>query len=62
MNMKISLVIPFYNESEVVAVFRESILKILNQIKDADFEIICVDDGSSDDTLLQLISILFSII
>jgi polyisoprenyl-phosphate glycosyltransferase len=57
MNMKISLVIPFYNESEVVAVFRESILKILNQIKDADFEIICVDDGSSDDTLLQLISI-----
>lgn len=57
MNMKISLVIPFYNESEMVAVFRESILKILNQIKDADFEIICVDDGSSDDTLLQLISI-----
>jgi len=55
--MKISLVVPFYNESEGVAVFRESILKILNQIKDVDFEIVCVDDGSSDDTLLQLISI-----
>ena len=55
--MKISLVVPFYNESEGVAVFRESILKILNQIKVADFEIVCVDDGSSDDTLQQLISI-----
>lgn len=57
MNMKISLVVPFYNESKMVVVFRESILKILNQVKDADFEIICVDDGSGDDTLLQLISI-----
>lgn len=57
MKMKISLVVPFYNESEVVAVFRETILNVLNKIEASSFEIICVDDGSNDDTLQQLISI-----
>jgi glycosyltransferase involved in cell wall biosynthesis len=55
--MKISLVVPFYNESEVVAVFRETILNVLNKIETSSFEIVCVDDGSNDDTLQQLISI-----
>ena len=53
MNMKTSLVVPFYNESEVVAFFRETILNVLDKIEASSFEIICVDD----DSLQQLISI-----
>ncbi len=45
--MKISIVIPFYNTSKYVE-------RIINSIKSQtykNYEIICVDDGSTDDTL-----------
>ncbi|MDF1752031.1 MAG: glycosyltransferase family 2 protein [Verrucomicrobiales bacterium] len=52
--MKISVVTPFYNEEEVIPIFFEAITSALSGYD--DFEIICVDDGSSDSTLQQLIS------
>ncbi len=53
----ISIVAPFYNEGEVVEFFYNAISPILNQIPDVTFEVVCVDDGSGDDTLEKLISL-----
>jgi len=54
---KISIITPFYNEAEGVGYFYESLCLILNEIEQLEFEVICVDDGSRDDTLKKLISI-----
>ena len=47
---KISIVVPCFNEEEVLEIFYNKITEISNQI-DAEFEYIFVDDGSSDKTL-----------
>ena len=49
---QISLVIPVYNEEERIKKSLSKILPYLNQL--ADYEIIFVDDGSTDRTLLVL--------
>ena len=46
----LSLVVPMFNEKEVVRPFFARVLPILESVT-ANFEIICVDDGSSDGTL-----------
>jgi glycosyltransferase involved in cell wall biosynthesis len=56
-NKKISIIVPFYNESESITLFYEAICSIFNQASDLDFEVICIDDGSKDDTINKLISI-----
>ncbi len=48
---KISLVIPCYNEEEVLPLFYEEINKVINDFKGIKFEIILVNDGSKDNTL-----------
>ena len=53
----ISIVAPFYNESEGVECFYTAISKIFEQIPGIDFEVVCVDDGSRDDTLTKLIAL-----
>lgn len=52
---KISIIVPFYNESEGVDYFYEALCPILHQILELDFEVVCIDDGSCDDTLKKLI-------
>ncbi|MDR2426860.1 MAG: glycosyltransferase family 2 protein [Endomicrobium sp.] len=47
----LSIIVPMYNEQEAIAVFFTEIFKVLNNIKEYGFEIICVNDGSKDDTL-----------
>jgi polyisoprenyl-phosphate glycosyltransferase len=54
---KVSIIAPFYNEGEGVDQFYKALCPIFSQISDLDFEVICIDDGSSDDTLDKLISI-----
>lgn len=54
---KISIVVPFYNEAESVERFYEAIRPLFTQASEIDFEVICVDDGSCDDTLQKLIAI-----
>lgn len=49
---KISVVIPVYNETENINPLLERLLPVLE--KYADYEVIFVDDGSSDDTALIL--------
>jgi glycosyltransferase involved in cell wall biosynthesis len=51
----VSIVVPFYNEEEAVEPFYRALCDVLDDITDTGFEIICVDDGSSDDTLQRLI-------
>ena len=48
---KISLVVPCYNEEEVINLFYKEIQKVQKDFKDVEFEIIFVNDGSSDKTL-----------
>lgn len=50
----LSLVVPFYNEEEVVRQFFSTVTPVLESIPSIDFEIICVNDGSRDRTLALL--------
>lgn len=53
----ISIVVPFYNEGEGIDCFYQAIFPILNEVPSVDFELVCVDDGSRDDTLQKLIGL-----
>lgn len=50
---ELSLVVPMYNESECVEEFFASVLPVLGRVA-ASYEIVCVNDGSTDDTLDRL--------
>lgn len=51
--MKLSLVVPCYNEAENVAAFQDAAVNAFKGL-DYDFEIVFVDDGSKDATLHNL--------
>ena len=52
---KISLIVPMYNEEENVKKFYEETNKVLQNIKNSyDYELIFIDDGSTDNTLVLL--------
>ncbi|MBO4453263.1 MAG: glycosyltransferase family 2 protein [Clostridia bacterium] len=47
----ISIIVPCYNEALALPYFFPEMKKVVDQMTDYDFEIICVDDGSKDETL-----------
>jgi len=47
----LSIVVPCYNEQEALPFFYEEVDKISKQMKEVNFEIILVNDGSKDNTL-----------
>lgn len=49
--MLVSVIVPCYNEEQVIAETGREIVAALAAIEDLDFEIIYVDDGSSDRTI-----------
>lgn len=49
--MLLSIIVPCFNEEKTVHIFHEEIKKTLPNV---DYEIIFVDDGSTDDTLNQI--------
>lgn len=55
---KISIVVPCYNEQEVLPLFYEEIKKVMTQIQqahaDTTFELLFINDGSRDGTLSEL--------
>ncbi len=52
---KISIVVPCYNEEDVLKMFYTELMKVIKMVeKDYEYEIICVDDGSKDKTLTVL--------
>ena len=52
--LRLTVICPCYNESEVIQLFYQELVKVLNSLEAIDIEIIFVDDGSTDDTLLRL--------
>lgn len=47
---RLSILVPMYNEAEVIPLFFERINEVLSGLA-LDYEIVCVNDGSSDNTL-----------
>lgn len=50
----LSVVVPCYNESEVIGLFHKALRLELDTLDDLEYEILFVDDGSSDETLDKL--------
>ncbi len=50
----VSIVSPFYNEGQGVDLYYRSVTEFIDNFPQARFEVICVDDGSRDDTLTRL--------
>ena len=48
---KVDIIVPCYNESQVIQLFFDEVVKVTSSLKDYLFEIIFVDDGSKDNTL-----------
>lgn len=57
MKKLISVVIPAYNEESVVEELKNRLQKIMDLCSDYNFEVIIVENGSSDSTFVRLISI-----
>lgn len=53
MQLKLSLIVPCYNEAENVALFEQAVLSAFQNLQ-GDYEIIYIDDGSRDATLHNL--------
>ena len=51
----ISIVCPFFNEELSVGYFYEAMISLMASVPYCEFEIVCVDDGSADQTLALLI-------
>ena len=56
-NQLISIVVPFFNEGGAINHFYSGMSPILSINIGCNFEVICVDDGSSDSTLAELIEL-----
>ncbi len=54
---KISIIVPCYNEEEVLPIFYKEINKISKEMKTVDFEFLFINDGSRDKTLEVLRSL-----
>jgi glycosyltransferase involved in cell wall biosynthesis len=54
--IELSLVVPMYNESECIDEFFASVIPVLDRVS-SSHEIVCVNDGSSDDTLARLLAV-----
>lgn len=53
---KVTLIAPFYNEEKCVGCFFERVDSVFAPLRDNyDFEVVCVNDGSRDNTLAKLI-------
>ncbi|MBB3006209.1 glycosyltransferase family 2 protein [Cupriavidus alkaliphilus] len=52
---RVSIVAPFYNESDAIRHFFAKVTTVLDELGCTDYEIVCVNDGSKDDTLTQLV-------
>lgn len=49
----LSFVVPVFNESETVSLFVERVKTVFDKFQAINLEIIFINDGSSDDTLLN---------
>src|SRR5688572_1561150 len=54
---KLSIIVPFFNEGCGVEVFHKALGPVLAGMLNYQVEIICIDDGSTDDTLDRLLAL-----
>lgn len=47
----ISIIVPMYNEQEVIHICYDRVKSVLDNLTEYDYEIICINDGSKDKTL-----------
>jgi dolichol-phosphate mannosyltransferase len=51
----VSIIVPCFNESEGIESLEQKLIPVLDELRSfRQVELICVDDGSTDDTLLKL--------
>ena len=50
----VSIIIPAFNEQEVIGEFHRRLLKVINKLQEFAFELLYVNDGSQDQTLILL--------
>lgn len=48
---RISVIVPCLNEQEVIPVYYQTMVPVMEKMKDAEFELLFIDDGSDDRTL-----------
>ena len=53
-NKKISIIAPFFNEEESLPIFLKEVLNIVEELAEHNYEIIFIDDGSTDNSLVFL--------
>ena len=53
----ISIVTPFFNEESGVNLYYKELIEVIQGLKEYVFEIILIDDGSTDETLIKLLKI-----
>lgn len=55
---KISVIVPCYNEEEVLPLFFQEVSQVLENIKDVDYELLFINDGSHDhsEDILKILS------
>ena len=51
---EISIVVPCYNEEDIVEIFYNKLVEVLESLKEYNYEIIFIDDGSKDNTIRLL--------
>lgn len=51
---KITILVPAYNEEESLPFLYERVSKIMNEMKDYEFELLFVNDGSRDNTIKEI--------
>lgn len=55
--IKLSLVVPVYNESETIGLFLDRVKQVFNGVTQLSLDIVFVNDGSTDDTLECIIDL-----
>ncbi|RSK90070.1 glycosyltransferase, partial [Pandoraea apista] len=53
----VSLVVPCHNEAPALDKFYRAVAPVLDSMSHVRFEIVCVNDGSTDDTLSTLLAL-----
>lgn len=51
---KISVIVPCFNEQETIPVYYDAVLPIMDSMEEVTFEVVFVDDGSTDGTLAAM--------
>ena len=49
--MKISIIVPCYNEEEMIELYYKEMQKVMKKLEKTEFELIFINDGSTDKTL-----------